>query len=94
MYKNGRLYYWSVIRKKKLWCSDVCQLFHIHFILSLQDWFAFLNDDRSNYNFTITGEVIFPNIGIPTAYDNYGFCQVFHFDVITVGHLRIKKRCC
>ena len=53
-----------------------------------------MNDDRSNYNFTITGEVTFANIGIPTAYDNYGFCKVFHFDVITVGHLRIKKRCC
>ena len=48
-------------------------------ILYLQDWFAFLGN-ASSFNFTKTGEVTFPNIGKPTAYDNYGFCQVSYFD--------------
>ena len=65
-------------------------LFNIHFILSLQDWFAFLGDGQSNYNFTITGEATFPNIGISTAYDNYGFCQVLYFHIITVGHFHLR----
>ena len=39
------------------------------------DWFAFLGNG-SDFNFTLTGEAFFPNIGKPTAKDKYGFCQV------------------
>lgn len=44
-------------------------------MLSTQDWFAFIGNG-SHFNFTRAGEVVFPNSGIPTAQDNYGFCQV------------------
>ena len=40
-----------------------------------QDWFAFTGNG-SEFNFTKSGEVDFPNSGNPTADDNYGFCQV------------------
>ena len=40
-----------------------------------QDWFAFTGNG-SDFNFTRAGEVVFPNSGIPTVQDNYGFCQV------------------
>ena len=44
-------------------------------ILSFQDWFALVGNG-SNFNLTMTGEVTFPNLGTPTSYDNFGFCQV------------------
>ena len=40
-----------------------------------QDWFAFLGNG-SDFNFTMTGEAVFPNSGAPTVDNNYGFCQV------------------
>ena len=42
---------------------------------SPQDWFAFIGN-VSDFNFTLVGEAFFPNVGTPTALDNYGFCQV------------------
>ena len=42
---------------------------------SFQDWFAFIGNG-SEFNFTLSGEAIFPNKKAPTAEDNYGFCQV------------------
>lgn len=42
---------------------------------SPQDWFAFIGNG-SEFNFTLSGEAIFPNKKAPTAEDNYGFCQV------------------
>ena len=49
-------------------------------MLFTQDWFAFASNG-SDFNFTRAGEVAFPNSGVPTAQDNYGFCQVIflHF---------------
>ena len=41
----------------------------------LQDWFAFVGNG-SESNFTLSGEADFPNSNLPTAEDNYGFCQV------------------
>jgi len=46
---------------------------------SFQDWFAFIGNG-SEFNFTLSGEAIFPNEKAPTAEDNYGFCQVRVFD--------------
>lgn len=49
--------------------------FNVFKILSFQDSFAFVRNG-SNFNLTMTGEVTFPNLGTPTSYDNFGFCQV------------------
>ena len=46
------------------------------FLFFFQNWFAF-TDNGSQFNFTKSGEVDFPNSGNPTADDNYGFCQVY-----------------
>jgi len=46
---------------------------------TIVDWFAFLGNG-SDFNFTLTGEAIFPNIGTPTAEDNYGFCQRVYYN--------------
>jgi len=46
----------------------------LHFS-SFQDWFAFIGNG-SEFNFTLSGDAIFPNKKAPTAEDNYGFCQV------------------
>jgi len=44
-------------------------------VSSFQDWFAFIGNG-SEFNFTLSGEAIFPNKKAPTPEDNYGFCQV------------------
>ncbi|KAL9963147.1 hypothetical protein ACROYT_G032322 [Oculina patagonica] len=41
---------------------------------TIVDWFAFTGNG-SDFNFTRTGEVYFPNTGSPSADNNYGFCQ-------------------
>ena len=49
--------------------------FFSFFLYFFQNWFAFTGNG-SQFNFTRSGEVNFPNSGNPTADDNYGFCQV------------------
>jgi len=46
---------------------------------TIVDWFAFLGNG-SDLNFTLAGEALFPNVGTPTADDNYGFCQKVQFN--------------
>ncbi|XP_078381933.1 uncharacterized protein LOC144664642 isoform X1 [Oculina patagonica] len=61
---------------------------------TIVDWFAFTGK-ASELNFTITGEVYFPNSGSPTADNNYGFCQEVQYNttfykspavLVSVGH--------
>ena len=63
--------------------SDLGAVFSFLFC---QDWFAFTGNG-SEFNFTLSGEAIFPNSGNPTADENYGFCQVRSFD----SNVRLKK---
>ena len=65
-------------------------MLHINLlILFWQDWFAFLGNG-SDFNFTMAGDVVFPNSGAPTVDNNYGFCQVsvsyMHLSVILLKY--------
>ncbi|CAH3162089.1 unnamed protein product, partial [Pocillopora meandrina] len=46
---------------------------------TIVDWFAFVGNG-SESNFTLSGEADFPNSNLPTAEDNYGFCQQVQFN--------------
>ena len=59
--------------------NSVWRLTTVLYYSSFQDWFAFIGNG-SEFNFTLSGEALFPNNNAPTAEDNYGFCQVRVFD--------------